>query len=213
MTGGTFLKSHIRKAGGIAAALYGVCFFELPALAAEHAAEHAEGHESTGGLPQFDATTFASQLFWLAITFTILYVLFGRWILPSLTKTLETRSNLVNGDLRAAESMKAEAEKMRQTYEKSLAESRAESTRLMAEAEAAIKQSSEKAIKAFQDKATQEIAATEARLAKARDKALKEVEPVAAAIASEAAARIVGVKTDIKQAETVVQALNKKEAA
>ena len=39
-----------------------------------HGAEHA----SSGGLPQFDPAWFPSQLFWLAVTFALLYVIFAK---------------------------------------------------------------------------------------------------------------------------------------
>mgnify|MGYP000041212232 FL=1 len=42
---------------------------------AAHDAAYDAAH-SSGGLPQLDPTWFASQIFWLSITFIVLYVIF-----------------------------------------------------------------------------------------------------------------------------------------
>jgi F-type H+-transporting ATPase subunit b len=47
-------------------------------------------------MPQFDASTYASQLFWLFICFGILCVGLARFILPRLAKQIEWRSQYIN---------------------------------------------------------------------------------------------------------------------
>ena len=55
--------------------------------------------------------------------------------------------------------------------------------------------------------------ALEGRLNRSRQQALHDMNAIAAEIAAQAAAKIAGIETDIQQAQTVVQSLNKKEAA
>lgn len=49
-------------------------------------------------MPQFDFTTYLSQLFWFAICFAILYSFVSYVILPRIKSILNTRSNLINTD-------------------------------------------------------------------------------------------------------------------
>ena len=62
----------------------------------EHIAAHGE---KKAGLPQFDTTTFTSQLFWLAIAFAIMYVYFAKSSLPALSKVIDARRTLLRNDI------------------------------------------------------------------------------------------------------------------
>src|SRR5690606_28063422 len=60
---------------------------------------HAEGHPTGGGLPQLDVSTFPSQLFWLFVSFGIMYMIFSRRTLPEISGVLENRQSHIQGDL------------------------------------------------------------------------------------------------------------------
>ena len=62
-------------------------------LAPESQSEYAEGagHAAEAAFPPFDPTYFASQLFWLAISFIVLYVLLSRFVLPRIGGAIEER--------------------------------------------------------------------------------------------------------------------------
>ena len=72
------------------------------------------------GFPLFQKETFASQLFWLALTFVALYLLISRIAVPRIGGILEERSRRIEDDFAAAQRMKAELEKALHVYEKSL---------------------------------------------------------------------------------------------
>jgi F-type H+-transporting ATPase subunit b len=75
-------------------------------------------------MPQLDPTWFASQLFWLSITFTVLYFVLARIVLPPLQHIVARREGTIEGDIAMAETLKAEAETARQDYERTLTEAR-----------------------------------------------------------------------------------------
>ena len=79
---------------------------------------------SKGGFPPFQKETFASQLFWLALTFVALYLLISRIAVPRIGGILEERSRRIEDDFAAAQRMKTESEKALHVYEKSLLEAR-----------------------------------------------------------------------------------------
>src|SRR5690348_3867383 len=75
-------------------------------------------------MPQLDASTFATQLVWLAISFAVLYLLMRSWALPLVDRALTARRQRVEGDLEKAQQLKAEAEAVIAAYERALAEAR-----------------------------------------------------------------------------------------
>ena len=64
------------------------------------------------GMPQFNAKSFNSQLFWLIITFTLLYITITYFILPRIRENIRLRKNKIANDIERAETIKAEIESM-----------------------------------------------------------------------------------------------------
>ena len=54
------------------------------------------------GMPQLDPTYWASQIFWLILIFSILYISISKLYLPKIKDNLETRENKIKGDLESA---------------------------------------------------------------------------------------------------------------
>ena len=61
-------------------------------------------------MPQLDPTWFASQLFWLAVTFVMIYVILAKMALPPLMEIIERRKQTVEGDISQAQTLKSQAE-------------------------------------------------------------------------------------------------------
>lgn len=184
----------------------------LPALAEAAGGHHGEA-SSGGGMPQMDVSTYASQLFWLAVTFLVLFVIFSKKTLPDISGVLEKRETLIRNDVEGAETMRREAEAAKEAYEQLMGDSRAQSSRLMADAAEAAKKHAEQELENFRARAAKDIAALESALAQVKADAMDDMHNIVAEVASEAASRIVGIKPDLKQAQTVVQSIKNREAA
>ena len=96
-------------------------------------AHGAEGQERV--FPAFDASYFPSQLFWWAVTFTILYLVLANMILPRLSANLEKRSDTIADDLDEAARLNEQAEEAKQALEVSLAQARAKARETAAKAD------------------------------------------------------------------------------
>lgn len=160
-------------------------------------------------MPHFDASSFASQLFWLAVTFTALYVLMSKLVLPRIGDILEERQRRISDDLDMAERLKTETEAAIATYEKALADARAAAQAEIARtldanaAEAAKRHAEMDALLAAK------IAESEERIHSARRDALAEVNGIAIEVAAAIVERIADVKTDPDAVAPVVSAIAK----
>lgn len=67
---------------------------------------------SADGMPQFNAKSFNSQLFWLLLTFATLYLAITYVILPRIRENIRLRKNKIANDLERAENIKIEIENM-----------------------------------------------------------------------------------------------------
>ena len=88
-------------------------------LLSSHTVFAAEG-QSSAGLPQMDITTFPSQLFWLVITFAILYIFMWRVVIPKLSTTIEERKDKISNDINEAEKFNSEATSILEKYEEQM---------------------------------------------------------------------------------------------
>ncbi len=64
------------------------------------------------GMPQFNAKSFYSQLFWLILTFTCLYLIVTYILLPRIRENIRLRKNKIANDLERSENIRDEIEQM-----------------------------------------------------------------------------------------------------
>ncbi len=158
--------------------------------------------------PPFDSTTFGPQLFWLALTFGILYLLMSRIALPRIGEILEVRRDRIEGDLAEAERLRQKTDQAIQTYESELADARAKSHGIADETRNKIKsEMSEKRREVEADLAKQ-VAAAEARIEKTKADALANVDQIAAETTVALVGKLSG-KVSIKTARSAVSAIVK----
>lgn len=173
---------------------------------AENPVEAAEDHGG-GGLPQLRVETYASQAFWLLVTFAILYLSYSKVFLPSIGGVIGAREDKIKGDLDAAESLRAQSEEIRLSYEQGLEKARFDAMAAIAEVEAAAKKKAEDRANEFRKKSEVDIAAAESRMDDVRAKALGDMTAVAAEVASVAAEKITGVSADVQKAKAIVETI------
>jgi F-type H+-transporting ATPase subunit b len=74
---------------------------------------HTEVPKGHGVFPPFDKSTFPSQLFWLSVTFVLLYLLMARVALPRIASILGERRKHVDDHLAEAQRLKEQSDAAR----------------------------------------------------------------------------------------------------
>ena len=170
------------------------------------AALAASGHEKQAGLPQFDITTFPSQIFWLVVAFALLYVLFSSRVLPDISAVIEKRKKSIESDLLEAEKLQAEAENVQATYEKSIDDARHAAAETLKQAEEASKKSADKKFNAFQLKAEKEMNAAIVRIEESKQAVFKEIDDIAVDVVVASVEKLTGLTIDAKTARAAISA-------
>jgi F-type H+-transporting ATPase subunit b len=158
-------------------------------------------------MPQLDVSTFASQLFWLAICFVLLYVILSSVVMPRVGAVLDERERKINDNLDRAAALKNEAEAAIQGYEKALADARAKAHEHLRQAGAKIQAEQDAKLHALGDKLASEIKAGEARIHAAKDAAIQGVRAIAIEAAAGAAQKLIGSAIDSAKVGGAVDAV------
>lgn len=174
-------------------------------------AEHAEAHAS-GGLPQFDPSSWPSQIFWLAVFFVILYTIYARAILPSIGGTITRRADYVQNQLKAAEELSKQADSLRAEVEAGLKEAGQTAAAALQTAESTAQANMATALGNFRARFETTVEQTEAKIIAAKSEAMGEMEKIAANLAAQAAAKIADIPANESQAEDIVRNLARKAA-
>lgn len=158
-------------------------------------------------MPQFDqiAEIYASQLFWLAITFGALFLIVGLGMVPKIQGTVDKRDAQIAADLATAASARETADRLEADNRAALDRSRADAARVAAEAKAAAAQATETRVKAADAAAQTRMEQASQRIAEARSSAQAEIEAVAAEATAAMVARVSGLTIDEGTARAAVQ--------
>ena len=131
-------------------------------------------------MPQLDPTWFASQLFWLAVTFVLLYAMLSRFVLPPLQDIVARRKQTAASDIEQAQSLKSQADYARQEYERTLAEAREHAQGFMSDAMQDHKAKAELEAKDMDKQIEKQLAEAMRKIAARKAELLDELTPTAA---------------------------------
>ena len=71
----------------------------------------------SGGMPQLNPEFWISQIFWLTLTFGILYIVLSKLILPKISANLELRKSQIQENIEAAEKHREDSESKLKEYD------------------------------------------------------------------------------------------------
>ena len=87
----------------------------------------------SGGMPQLNPEFWVSQIFWLTLTFGILYVVLSRMILPKISSNLELRKSQIQENILAAEKQREDSETKLKEYENIISKSKINAKNILKE--------------------------------------------------------------------------------
>ena len=174
--------------------------------AAAHKAGTAVPAEGVGPgkvFPPLDASNFAPQLIWLALTFGLLYLVLKRVVLPRVGEVIAERGDRVKRDLTQAEKLKSVTETALANYEQALGDARAKAGAIIKTMRDSIAAEVDKERAKVEAQITAKLAEAEKRIADTKSRALASVGDIASEVAGGIVSRLIGTepsKDEVKQA-------------
>ena len=164
----------------------------------------------SGGMPQLNPEFWISQIFWLTITFGILYVVLSNFILPKISANLEIRKSQILDNIEVAEKQREESELKIKEYEKIVQDSKNEAKNYF-------KKNREKVIKSIDikkkdlDKELNEIIEkAESEIQDLRGKAPKKINRIAIETSADLIHKLIGIDVNNSSISAIVDDLSKK---
>jgi F-type H+-transporting ATPase subunit b len=157
-------------------------------------------------MPQFDPSTFPSQLIWLVISFAGLYWALTRFTLPRIAEVLEARQSKIDDDLDRAVELERQAKDALATYEAAVEAAKAEALSVVRQGVEEMAAVAQKRHGELAEKLAAQVSAAEARIAEAKESALANIRQVASDVARAATLRVIGVEIEPDQADAAVAA-------
>lgn len=160
-------------------------------------------------MPQISqlAATYASQIFWLLLTFGVVFFVVGRSMLPKVQKTIDGRDASIAGDLAAATAARNAADTAEEAWRTRDQANREAAAGLVTEARARASKATEATLAEANAEQAASVAAAEADIRDAKTRALGELEAVAAEAAQDIVLRVSGTTVSADEARGAVKAV------
>ena len=164
----------------------------------------------SGGMPQLNPEFWISQIFWLIITFGVLYLVLSKFILPKISANLEFRKSQISDNIEAADKQRKESEIKLKEYDEIIFKSKSEAKNI-------INQTREKALKDINNKKElldrqidQEILKIEEEISKMKNDAPSKIKKIAKEISAELVHKLIGTEINSSSISAIVDDLSKK---
>jgi F-type H+-transporting ATPase subunit b len=164
----------------------------------------------SGGMPQLNPEFWISQIFWLTLTFGILYIALSKLILPKISANLELRKSQIQENVEAAEKQRESSETKLKEYDSIILKSKLEAKNIFKDArEKVIKDINSK--KETLDKQIDvEIQKAEKEIDLLRKSAPEKINKIAIETSSELVKKLIGADVNNSSISAIVDDLSKR---
>ena len=164
----------------------------------------------SGGMPQLNPEFWISQIFWLTLTFGILYIVLSKLILPKISANLELRKSQIQENIEAAEKQRESSENKIKEYDEIVLKNKLEAKNIFENArEKVIKDISSK--KEVLDKQIdEEIKKAEQEIELLKKSAPEKINRIAIETSSELVKKLIGADINNSSISAIVDDLSKR---
>ena len=159
----------------------------------------------SGGMPQLNPEFWISQIFWLIITFGILFIVLTKVILPKISDNLETRKSQILENIETADKQKEESQKKIDEYEKIILDSKHKAKNYFNEAREKILDDINKKRTTLENELDEEIGEVEKELSDLKQKSREKINKIAAETSAELIKELIGVEVNSSSITAIVE--------
>ena len=169
----------------------------------------AQSGES-GGMPQLNPEFWVSQIFWLVLTFGLLYIILSKLILPKISDNLESRKSQILENIETAEKQREESEKKVKEFEKIILDSKIEAKNYFNEARQKILEDITIKKNSLDKDIDDEISAAEQEIKNLKTASSEKIKNIAIETSSELIKQLIGEEANNSSISAIVEEQSRK---
>ena len=164
----------------------------------------------SGGMPQLNPEFWISQIFWLTLTFGILYVVLSKLILPKISNNLESRKSQILENIEAAEKQREDSEAKLEEYEEIISKSKLEAKNIFSQSREKVLKDISAKREVLDKQIDEEISKAELEISNLRESAPDKINMIAIETSSELIQKLIGAEVNNSSISAIVDDLSRR---
>ena len=164
----------------------------------------------SGGMPQLNPEFWISQIFWLTLTFGILYVILSKLILPKISANLEIRKSKILENIEAAEKQREQSELKIKEYEKIVQNGKNEAKNYFNKSREKVLKDINLKKETLDKELNKEIQKVETEIQELKNKAPEKINKIAVETSTDLLQHLIGAEVNSSSVMAIVDDLSKK---
>tara|TARA_X000000950_G_scaffold29025_1_gene31324 strand:+ start:180 stop:770 length:591 start_codon:yes stop_codon:yes gene_type:complete len=164
----------------------------------------------SGGMPQLNPEFWVSQIFWLTLTFGILYIVLSKLILPKISANLEMRKSQIQENIEAADKQRKSSEAKLKEYDDIILKSKLEAKNIFKDARDNLFKEINLKKETLDKQIDAEIKKTEQEIEVLKRSAPEKINKIAIETTSELLIKLIGTEVNNSSISSIVNDLSKR---
>ena len=162
------------------------------------------------GMPQLDPYYWISQIFWLILSFGVLFLILSKIILPKISGNLETRKSQILENIELAEKQRLESENKIKEFEKLILEGKNQAKNYFSDAKQKIIEDINKKKTLLENEINEEIKSAEKEINDLKNNAPEKINKIAVETSVDLIKQLIGFEVNNSNISAIVADLSKK---
>ena len=162
------------------------------------------------GMPQLNPEFWASQIFWLILIFSILYIVIWKIFLPKITDSIENRKSRIVNDLNETQKLKESAEKKLEEYNKIIENTKKEAKRIIEDNKKKLEKDIKNKKQKFNKEIEKELMSVEKEIESLKKSSIPSINKIAVEVSSEVIKQLVGTSVNMSNVSAIVEDISKR---
>ena len=165
---------------------------------------------SEAGMPQLNPEFWASQVFWLILTFSSLYLVVWKFFLPKITYSIENRKSKVANNLDEVQKLKENAEKKLLEYKNIIEITKREAKKIVDDSRKKLNEDLNNKKKEFNTEIEKELLVVEKEIYELKKSSISNISKIASETSSEVIKKIIDIDVNKSNVSAIVDEIVKK---
>ena len=166
---------------------------------------------SEAGMPQLNPEFWVSQILWLILIFTSLYLIVWKIFLPKITYSIENRKSKIVNDLDEAQKLKERAEQKFSEYKEIIEKSKKDAKKIIKDSRKKLEKEIETKKNKYNQEIEMELKKAEKEIKNLKETSLSNINSIAVEISSEIIQNLASIEINKSSVSAIVNDLTKKE--